>query len=501
MINSVTIMATFYVSVAVVAAFFAQPFTSRMTETTRIYAAWLLSTPFILIGTYSLIAVVCLIAVLAALSPGPLGHRAAFFIGVLPMAPDFARADIPFIGVNNFLTISHPAACAIAIFAVPVIARLMTSKRFYLTATDVFVVVFTVYITVTSIRELPITSVMRVGTVNFLSIMLPYFAISRGVKTVDDAQRVLYALITMVTIVSIVSLVAQLKYWDFYTIIPRAGGTVMIVRYGILRADSLFQGGLIGWASMVAALGLIYFWRRDGISWPRMLLLLSLFLMTIVFTVSRAAYLVAGAGVGVAICALMTGRWARMAVLTCMVLGGAALWAYAQLRTLDALDEFGTFSYRSQLIEASLKQIADYPFFGTPNFLESEHMKPMVQGLGIIDVVNTYFQVVLAYGLVGLVLYVGMHLLPLHTLMRALGGYSGSKPIDPDLHSLIIIVVAGILPFLILLGLTSDVAYVANVGIFLIAFSQALARMVPAKAKASRVAGKRALPRPHPAAE
>jgi O-antigen ligase len=64
--------------------------------------------------------------------------------------------------------------------------------------------------------------------------------------------------------------------------------------------------------------------------------------------------------------------------------------------------------YRGSLFDNSLPVIMRNPLFGSPDYINSPEMEAMRQGQGIIDVVNTYLQIALAYGLVTLFFFVAI---------------------------------------------------------------------------------------------
>jgi O-antigen ligase len=65
----------------------------------------------------------------------------------------------------------------------------------------------------------------------------------------------------------------------------------------------------------------------------------------------------------------------------------------------------GSETYRSRLFENSIIVIERYPLFGSDTFVREPEMQTMIQGQGIVDVVNTYLQISLHYGLIGLLLF------------------------------------------------------------------------------------------------
>jgi O-antigen ligase len=70
----------------------------------------------------------------------------------------------------------------------------------------------------------------------------------------------------------------------------------------------------------------------------------------------------------------------------------------------------GSESYRSELFAHAMIVIERYPLFGSHSFLEEPEMQQMVQGQGIVDIVNSYLQVALDFGLVGLFLFLAFFL-------------------------------------------------------------------------------------------
>jgi len=64
-----------------------------------------------------------------------------------------------------------------------------------------------------------------------------------------------------------------------------------------------------------------------------------------------------------------------------------------------------TVSYRELLLKVSLEQIRDFPLFGSTYYLAAPRMQVLIQGEGIIDIVNTYLEIALQFGYLGLLLF------------------------------------------------------------------------------------------------
>jgi O-antigen ligase len=81
--------------------------------------------------------------------------------------------------------------------------------------------------------------------------------------------------------------------------------------------------------------------------------------------------------------------------------------------------DVGNVSYRKLLFENSLLVISQRPWFGGGNYYNELVAMGMVQGDGIVDLVNTYLCVALSQGCVGLVLFVGVFAAAGARLLRA----------------------------------------------------------------------------------
>jgi O-antigen ligase len=65
----------------------------------------------------------------------------------------------------------------------------------------------------------------------------------------------------------------------------------------------------------------------------------------------------------------------------------------------------GSVTYRQQLFAAALVVIERNPWFGSGDFRLEPEMQELIQGQHIIDVVNTYLEIALNFGLIGLGLF------------------------------------------------------------------------------------------------
>jgi O-antigen ligase len=66
--------------------------------------------------------------------------------------------------------------------------------------------------------------------------------------------------------------------------------------------------------------------------------------------------------------------------------------------------------YRERLFVTSMIVIKRHPWFGSTDYLETPEMESMRQGQGIIDIVNTYIQIALESGYIGVSLFIAFFL-------------------------------------------------------------------------------------------
>jgi O-antigen ligase len=121
--------------------------------------------------------------------------------------------------------------------------------------------------------------------------------------------------------------------------------------------------------------------------------------------------------------------------------------------TLDA----GAISYREELAATSWQIIKQNPWFGTPGFLDQ--MESLRQGQGIIDLVNAYAGIGLAYGLVDLACFFGLFVFIAVQCMRGIRSLRSS---DPDLSLMgasLVACIAGALLMLATVNLYLSVSY------------------------------------------
>lgn len=261
---------------------------------------------------------------------------------------------------------------------------------------------------------------LRQLTLWLTDFLLPYWAMSRALRTPAQVKRALAAFATVTAILGLAGVFEVARGWAIYTQVEVAWGqdwdlSIYLLRDGLLRAQASTGHSLVlGLASATGVMLWIWLYRFIR---PRLVGWLALLgaLAGVAAALSRATWLT------VALMALLVnalGGRARNLLLIGLLGAGALSLLAAFVPTfqelLDKLPLIGNPTmdtekeYRQRLLEISLELIAQSPWVGVPNALA--YMEELRQGQGIIDVVNSYIGIALSYGMVGLIPFVGLFL-------------------------------------------------------------------------------------------
>lgn len=267
-------------------------------------------------------------------------------------------------------------------------------------------------------RGTTFTDAMRYGLYGLTDIFLPYYAASRAIKDFDQLKRVMIAFVLACMVAGAIGAYEFNKSWLLYSALP-----------GALHID-WNMGGYLGRGESIRALSslghplVLGFVMMIGLS----------FYLSIAHSIKSKTLRLAGFGLIFAglIAPMSRGPWVGTAImiLTFIALGHNkgkrfTLLIIAVIITIPALyftpggdkiinlipfigetDKFN-IDYREKLIDRSILIVKKYPLFGVYDARAEPEMADMVQGEGIIDIVNVYLGVALETGLVGLSLFIG----------------------------------------------------------------------------------------------
>jgi hypothetical protein len=112
--------------------------------------------------------------------------------------------------------------------------------------------------------------------------------------------------------------------------------------------------------------------------------------------------------------------------------------------------------YRVRLFHVSMEVFHEHPILGDPLYLTNPKMEVMRQGEGIIDMVNSYLDIALGYGLVGLAIFITPLLAALVHVTR---NRSSLPPESARLNAALCAGVAGLMFSIVTVSLVYSIPY------------------------------------------
>jgi hypothetical protein len=412
---------------------------------------WLLMLPFLFLTRNEPLILLVSIPLLVLLNRGHSPVIAVvFFLAVVSAVPDWVEYRMSAPGINHLMVLSFDKVAVLCLLA-PVFLATYKKYKISWNFTDFFVVSFVVLTALLTFREGKFATVLRHFVDGLLIYIIPYFVISRVIRTEKDLHYCSLAFLMVAILLSAVFFISQLVQIDIYEALnPRS-------RYNIIRE---FRGGFLRLSGplsgvLVSFLMLAGFFALDALKkyrliptlvyWP----LAGMFALSVLFGGSRAGLFGFMMGVGLyfyfvklmGVQRVLCSAFLMLLVTLELTLELTSFFVYE--------DEYGTFDYRSALYETSFLYLQQNPFFGSPFYLSSGYFDHLVTGLGIIDIVSAYLQVALRYGYVGLFLFVSMYLSVIAPLFKKLlSGYNVNN--DRDKYTVVYLILNVVMAFILI---------------------------------------------------
>lgn len=263
-----------------------------------------------------------------------------------------------------------------------------------------------------------VTDVLRNAVFySFIEIFLPYYVASRGLRSLPEFRDALMAFLVGALVVGAIGVFEISKGWLLYGGLDSAMGTkrslIYAGREGSVRAVVTFGLSIPFGFVMAVAAGLFLYVQRVALGPTARLLGWAVLLAGLISGLSRGPWV--GFGVMLLVFILAgPSAFANMIKLTAIGILALPLLAlpWKEKILFDYLPFVGSVqeqnvTYRVRLIEGALKVMSQWPWFGTFDALNTPEMQALKQGQGIIDVVNTYLQIGLERGGVGLAIFTG----------------------------------------------------------------------------------------------
>ena len=386
-------------------------------EFQRLRNLWLLMTSVVfLAGNFWVFAALC---VLVTYTVGRKDSNAlALYVFLLFVAPPLSR-QLPGPGpIVSIMPLFHERLLTIAML-LPLGLRYFgerTTRPPAVRLADIAVFLFLAYQFLCGVFYFPFTGMLRQGVYLFLDIGLVYYVASRALHAREDARKVLGAFICAMAIMALVAMFESVKSWWVYDTISgifgfRGAGYITRGDFGFLRAKASMGHPITLGYNIGVGLVLLFAFVGELSSRVKEGLLALLLGLGVIFSFSRGPWVGVAAG---CLYLLFSGphkarRFVTTVFLGALLVGVLSLSSFGRalfnmLPFVGTVDS-GTILYRQILWEVSMVVWKQNFWFGDMNYLANPLMEQMRQGEGIIDMVNSYLQISLAYGLTGLLLF------------------------------------------------------------------------------------------------
>ena len=425
----------------------------------------------------------------------------ALYCVLLFAVPEFDMQISGFGVVNYLFEINHPRLLALVLL-LPAALKLAAQPRAAnprLHLPDTLFAAYFLYVFVATATADSVTGLMRFSVYLLLDHALLYYVITRSVV---DRRRLLDTLAAFVMGVAVVGVIAgfeNVRSWLVYESlriplgVPLQDIGTYLLREtedgGYLRAYATMGHAIaLGFTSMVAVAFLLALTRSfspPAKSQTTKLLGIAVMLMPVVgllAAVSRGPWL--GCAI-VMVLGLSFGPGAKQRLLWMLaalpVVIAALLILPQGQKFIDLLPFVGTVdpgsvSYRTQLLDRAMIVFWQNPIFGSLQYLSNPALEEMRQGQGIIDIVNAYVGVALAFGSIGLMLFVAPSAYALWaswTTSRRLANQ------DPDAEAAGRALAAAMLGVLLVIGAASHYFHIPIVHWLVVSLCVAFAASAP----------------------
>lgn len=345
--------------------------------------------------------------------------RFANYLWLLPALPLLGN-DIPgFGGIRFLFELSFPRLLSLVILLPIFLSQSNRTLAFFRMPGDKLFAMFLLINVLITTRNGEITNILRSNFYIFIDLFLPYYAASRSLLKFVDFKKISYVALTFCSVLALLAVFETIRAWHLYSTLSYSLDIPLrfssyLYRDGLLRADGPFSSGIVLGYVLTFGLGLGLAIKSDFRKNTFYLLILTIIIVGLLATASRGPW-VGAALMGFVFTLLSKNKIKYFKKIT---LGGIIALPFIVFTTtgqkvlamLPFIGESnsGSISYRQQLLEQSWIVIQRNPFLGSNTYLDTPEMQSLIQGQGIIDIVNSYVRIGLDSGLLGFITFVSI---------------------------------------------------------------------------------------------
>lgn len=346
------------------------------------------------------------------------------FIGFI--MPPLVEVIPPAFGINKFGSMTWYRFLVIVLL-IPYLLRLKARGEFKWLGhySDKFVVGYVLLVVIlTATRSPSVTDTLRETVFEVIDVVIPYYAVSRGIKNTEDVKALFFSCCVIVGIASLLALFELVKSWHVYESVSQyllsETGKITAYKYraGLLRASVAYGSIPLGYIVSLGFFMLYFFYPKERSL--KINVIFALIGLGLLASLSRGPWV--GFIGAIFVLAFLQKRMTKLLLLSLLgsliIIVSPAGDKFISLLPGVGTDAEGTISYRQNLLITSLDVAQDNLLFGDGTYKDNPKMQHLIQGEKIIDVVNTYVQVGLEFGLVALVCFIGFLVFPAFKLYQ-----------------------------------------------------------------------------------
>jgi hypothetical protein len=391
----------------------------------------------------------------------------AFYLLLLHVIPQ-VTVDIPTIGIKELFWVDNYRLLSFCVL-IPTAWRLRRSnaaaKNLGMTAMDYLLLAFgmlqiLIFVPPDLPSELQLpdsaTNMLRRAVLFFVDVYALYYVVSRTCTSRTTIVETMATFCLASAVMALIAVFESMRHWLLYADFVRWGAvfhTSYAFRAGFIRAQASAGHALaLGYLLAIAFGFWLYIRSRFDSTWFRIAGALVLwFGLAACFSRGPWVGAVAIYFVFAALSPRSLSRLFKATAIVMLCIGALSLTSPGE-RLINTVPYLGgtvdsdSLLYRQRLAERSWEIIQQHPLLGDQHAYWQ--MQDLRQGEGIIDLVNTYAEIALFYGLVTLSLFVGFILIGLFRVYRLAKRVART---DPDLAMLGVSLVASIVGVLVML--------------------------------------------------
>jgi len=393
------------------------------------------------------------------------------YVWLLPLLPMLAK-DIPGIGGVRFIfELDYPRLLSLTILFPLFLNQNDKRKAFLRLPSDKIFAIYLLINILISTRNGELTNIIRTNLYLFLDMFLPYYVASRSFRNSQDFKKVAFVIFASTSILASIALFETLYGWRLYSSLYNSLDIAQrfssySYREGLLRASSTFSSSIVLGYMLVIGMGMGLAITTELKKNRQSLFLFSLCGLALLATLSRGPWV--GCLILFSIYVLLHKNKAKniklsfyALFLTIPILIFTSIGQnIISLLPFSGGSNEGSISYRKELFEKSWGVIQQHPLLGSNTYLKTPEMLSLMQGQGIIDIVNSYLRIALNSGLLGVGSFILFFVSLLFSLYKAQQALNKN---DRELHQYAICLIATLTSVLFIIATVSSIDIVGHV--------------------------------------